>query len=466
MFTSSGISDLLPGTNYMAINFTKASINEVLLLALPGLPPKKLTTEDRGMTATSLAFVNMPEHFWSGLCCIGICLIVLFLSKVRLDEKGEDLSFYQALPIAVLWSTLGITLILFNKFIFLPEGYGFDFPFTVFLMWWHALAGTIATNILRIARPSMMPAVTEQSLSSKTYFINIFPIAFLQAAALAFGNTAYLHISVAYIQMVKNTTSAFVFMFSIMLGLEKGTMSNTFAVMTVVTGLLMTTVGELDFAWLGFMFQMAGTVSDSLRLSLTKIILSSKHAVKMDPMSALYFFSPTVVLILSIPMYFVDFQRLTLVKVWEMKFVLLANAVLAFSLNMTSMFFMKRCGATTYALTGVLKDVALIILCCALFSHPMTFLQLLGFVISLFGFQLYNNLKSDPAYLLKAWYGIQGIKYEPCCEDGDAAETTSLLNPEDGLKRGDGSLLKKNLACTDSPAARLALCQNQKTCGN
>merc|ERR1719446_1774017 len=103
----------------------------------------------------------------------------------------------------------------------------------------------------------MMPAVTESKITAQSWAINIFPIALLQAAALAFGNTAYLYISVSYIQMIKNTTSAFVFMISIMIGLEKGTFSNTFAVTMVVIGLLLTTVGELDFALIGFIFQMA-----------------------------------------------------------------------------------------------------------------------------------------------------------------------------------------------------------------
>merc|ERR1719486_1630587 len=230
-------------------------------------------------------------------------------------------------------------LVFFNKFLFLQAGTGFDFPYTVFLMWFHALFGTVATNVLRIARPSMMPAAVTGQLSAKSYFVNIFPIAGLQAAALALGNTAYLHISVAYIQMVKNTTSAFVFMFSILLGLEKGTFSTTFAVVMVSFGLLLTTAGEMDFSVLGFILQMAGTMSDSLRLALTKIVLSSSHAVKLDPMSALYYSSPTVVLMLSVPMYIFDFRRMTIEKLWSMKFVLLTNAVVAFGLNMTSMFF-------------------------------------------------------------------------------------------------------------------------------
>lgn len=396
--------------NYMAGNSSGAIALSLLEAQTLG-PVHQLTTEDRGMTAFSIVFVNMPEHFWSLVCALGVCMVSWFLSRVRMDEKGEDMTFYQALPIAVLWSVLGIALILFNKFIFLPEGLGFDFPFAVFLMWWHALAGTFSTNILRLARPDMMPAVSEGKLSISSYLINILPICLLQGSALAFGNTAYLYISVAYIQMIKNTTSAFVFFCCLTLGLEKGTFSNTLAVTMVVAGLLLTTVGEMDFSLLGFLFQIAGTMSDSLRLALTKIVLSSGHAVRLDPMSALYYSSPTVMLILTIPMYLVDFRHMTVAKVWEMKFVLLTNALLAFGLNMTSMFFMKRCGATTYALTGVVKDVGLILVCVALFRHPMTRLQLLGFVISLAGFQLYNNLKSDQAYLLKMWYNLKGVEY-------------------------------------------------------
>lgn len=238
--------------------------------------------------------------------------------------------------------------------------------------------------------------------------------------------------------MVKNTTSAFVFMFSIMLGLEKGTFSTTLAVIMVVAGLLLTTVGEFDFSLLGFMFQMGGTLADSLRLSLTKIVLSSNHAVKLDPMSTLFFASPTMLIILSVPVYFIDLPHLTIGKIWSLKFVMVTNALLAFGLNMTSMFFMKRCGATTYALTGVVKDVALILVCCALFGHPMGALQLVGFLVSLIGFQLYNNLKSDQNFLLKLWCHLRGLPVDGL--EPKTNENTPLIpNPEDGLGKLDSS---------------------------
>jgi drug/metabolite transporter (DMT)-like permease len=362
------------------------------------------------------------------LAVVGLLLIVHMLSKIRLDDRFEDVNVWQVFPLAVLWSTLGIMLVIFNKVIFLQAGHGFDFPYTTFLMWWHMLSGTISTNCLRFARPEMMPAVTEGKLSLQSWAVNIVPIASLQALALALGNTAYLHISVAYIQMVKNTTSAFVFMFSIFLGLETATISTSFAVAMVVFGLLLTTAGEFDFSLLGFMFQMGGTLSDSLRLVLTKLVLSSNHVVKLDPLSALYFSSPTMLVILTVPMLLIDAREMTFEKVWNVKFVLVCNSLLAFGLNMTSMFFMKMCGATTYALTGVLKDVALILLCCAFFGHPMSGAQFSGFLISLIGFQFYNQLKSDQDYLCKIWNRLQGNKLDGNKEEESIDEVAPLLS--------------------------------------
>merc|ERR1719446_1819350 len=43
------------------------------------------------MTAASLIFVNMPEHFWSLLCAVGVVCIAWFLSRwawIRLSLRS------------------------------------------------------------------------------------------------------------------------------------------------------------------------------------------------------------------------------------------------------------------------------------------------------------------------------------------------------------------------------------------
>mmetsp|Transcript_116895 Transcript_116895/g.202912 ORF Transcript_116895/g.202912 Transcript_116895/m.202912 type:complete len:418 (-) Transcript_116895:21-1274(-) len=381
-----------------------------------------LTFEDKGF-ANDAGFLRLQsDRFWGAIVVLQVLGIFWFLSSVQLHDKREDLSMYQALPIACLWIALGIGLVLFNKLLFLPQGVGFGFPFAVFLMWWHALVGIIVTNIIRFLRPSMLPAVAEHRFSLESYFNNIFPVASLQGASLALGNSAYLYISLAYIQMVKSTTSVFVYMFSIMLALERGTYSATIAVVMVVAGLVMMSVGEMTFTLIGFVIQSSGTLCDALRLVLTKIILSSSHAVHLDPMSVLYYSAPTMCLFLTVPMLLWDFPGMLIKDVWDIKFVLLANALTAFGLNVTSMFFIKRSGPTTYALTGVVKDIALILLSCFAFGHPKKTVQLAGFVLSIAGFQLYNKLKEDQAYFEKLYCSLRFAGKAPVGE-----ETTPLV---------------------------------------
>lgn len=306
------------------------------------------------------------------------------------------MSVYQVLPIALLWISLGCFLIIFNKFLFLAEDeFGFGFQYAVFLMWFHAAVGTVAMGIVRSVRPDLMPVVTEGRLEASKYLRNVLPVAFLQAMSLSLGNTAYFHLSVAFIQMVKNTTSAFVFIFSLSLGLESATLGSTFAVALVVVGLFLTSVGEMELSPVGLALQMGATICDAVRISLMKFLLSSKNAVKLDPMSALFFFCPSICAVLTLPMLHYDLPRLTWEQLWSLKFVLLANALVALALNMSSIFFMQRCGATTYAITGVAKDVVLIVAAVQVFGHWLTQLQIVGFVISLIGFQMYNRMKQD-----------------------------------------------------------------------
>lgn len=366
-----------------------------------------LTFEDKGFANSSGFLTLQSDRFWGGIVVLQVLGIVGFLSSVQLHDKREDLSMYQALPTACLWIALGIWLILFNKLLFLPQGVGFGFPFAVFLMWWHAFVGIIVTNIIRLVKPSLLIAVAEHRFSMGLYFNNIFPVASLQGASLALGNSAYLYISLAYIQMVKSTTSVFVYIFSIVLALERGTYSATIAVVMVVAGLLMMSVGEMTFTLIGFAIQTSGTLCDALRLVLTKIMMSSQHSVYLDPMSVLYYSAPTMCLFLTLPMLLWDAPTMLLKEIWNLKFVLLANALTAFGLNMTSMLFIKRSGPTTYALTGVVKDIALIMLSCFGFGHPKKAVQLMGFFVSLAGFQLYNKLKEDQAYFEKLYRSLR-----------------------------------------------------------
>lgn len=414
----------------------------------------KRSVEEAAMEHFAQFSAGLHDHVWQVLCTLQLSCIAFIISRVDLNEQSEDPCVYKAMPLAILWCMLGIAIILFNKLLLMPEGSGFGFPFPIFLLWWHQLFCSASTNLLRFLKPSLVPGVIQQKVSMYKYFRNVVPLAIVQAAWLAFGNTSYLYLSVAFIQMVKNTSSAYVYILCVLLKLDQATSSTSFAVFLVISGLVMSSWGEVEFTWIGFILIMAATWCDAIRLALTKLLLSSEHSVRLDPMSALYYSSATMMGLLMVYLLMDNFQGVTLAKLWRLKFVLLCNALLAFSLNLTSMIFIKRCGPTAYALTGVLKDVGLILLTCVAFSHPLTWMQLSGCILSLTGFQLYNKVKEDDAYLWKALGWFSTAKCESTAK-WDSFESIPVRQPEKLAAKMPQATTGKTEKCTANSPFKL-----------
>lgn len=358
-----------------------------------------LTAEDKGIALLAPLLLNLSWSSWAWLCLVGLACVLWGMQQLKLNtnqqrqQQQEDATMLQALPLALLWVFIGTALILFNKCMYMRSGSGFGFPRPVFLMWFQNLIIAVLTNIVRVVRPEVMPSLASKEMGARAYFLAFLPIASLQALGLVLGNLAYLHVSVSQIQMIKNTTSAFVYIFCCCLRLEQMTTSSSLAVSLVMLGLMISTAGDLDFSMFGFILQMGGTLSDALRLSLTKVIMSTKHSVRLDPMSACCLFNSSMFLLLIGPMYYIDFPHINFAEVWNLKFVLCANAMLAMSLNMSSMLYMSRVGATTYALTGVIKDLLLVLSLLLLFGHN-AWLEAIGFGMAVTGVLIYNKLKT------------------------------------------------------------------------
>jgi len=92
--------------------------------------------------------------------------------------------------------------------------------------------------------------------------------------------------------------------------------------------------------------------------------------------------------------------------------VLIASGLIAFALHLTSLVFLRKASSTTYAATGILKDVILITSTSVYYSHPVTLLQVAGYCVSLVGLKLFSSAKETK---------VQGAKQE------EAAESTPIL---------------------------------------
>ena len=174
----------------------------------------------------------------------------------------------QAWLYIVFWISVSCTMILFNKAV-LDQ---MEFPYPMFLTTWHMFFATVMTQIM--ARTSnWLPGFKAKLVDTDVLRTQILPVSLCFSISLVLANTAYIYLSVSYIQMLKAFTPVAVLIFSFFAGLEKTSCMELYIVMVICTGVAMASVGETFFSWIGFTCQALAILAESSRLVLTNLLM-------------------------------------------------------------------------------------------------------------------------------------------------------------------------------------------------
>jgi len=313
----------------------------------------------------------------------------------------EDQPISALAPLVVTWIVISGGLTWVNKLIFAPEANGgLGFPFVTLLMLWHMILAVVFTNIIRFLAPQLMPAAAKNQVTLQMYMKNIAPIGVCLAGALTLSNAAYVYISVGYIQMVKSCTSTIVYVVAVLVGQEIFSLRCGASLFLICGGVALSSFGELDFNIVGFGLQFTATFIEAVRLIVLKALVSS-GGIQLDAMSGLYYYAPTCLVAILVPFSMHVEGAIPWDRVWALHPVLLASGLIAFALHLTILVFLRHASSTTYAATGILKDVILIASTSAYYSHPVTGLQGAGYCVSLVGLNLFNRAKDMNAQWAK-----------------------------------------------------------------
>jgi hypothetical protein len=112
-------------------------------------------------------------------------------------------------------------------------------------------------------------------------------------------------------------------------------------VSVIVVGVIVASIGEIKFVWIGFIYQIAGIIFEALRLTMVQRLLSSAE-YKMDPLVSLYYFAPVcaamnfaVALVWEIP-------KVSMGEVYNVGlFTFFLNGLCAFLLNVSVVFLVS-----------------------------------------------------------------------------------------------------------------------------
>jgi len=291
-----------------------------------------------------------------------------------------------AAAIIPVWIVLSSTVILYNNHLYTT----LNFRYPVFLVTWHLTFAAIGTRVLQ-RTTHLLDGAKDVHISKDMFVRSILPIGLLFSASLILSNTAYLYLSVAYIQMLKAFTPVAILLISWSFRIQEPNRKLAVIVFMISTGVALASHGELHFNLIGFITQAAAVAFEASRLVMIQLLL---HGLKMDPLVSLHYYAPVCALINSLVLPFTE----GLAPFYELArigpLILLSNACAAFLLNVAAVFLVGAGSGLVLTLAGVFKDILLISGSVLLFGTQITPLQVFGYSVALGGLVLFKTYGS------------------------------------------------------------------------
>ena len=320
------------------------------------------------------------------------------------------------------WIVLSSGLILLNKHI-LSEA-GFDFPCTLVLL--HMLFCTACACVWRLLDWVSVPLLG----GPRAYCARFVPIGLCFAASLSLGNAAYLHISVAFVQMLKASTPVATLVVSFMLGLEQPSWRLTGLIVLISSGVGIACAAQVHPSVLGMLLQLGAIGCEAVRLCLVNLLLTLR-GLRLSPVASVLLISPICALCLLPVWATLEASRLLALgsAPWArvgaaalgkgrrasplhctcrctayharmracmrhpMHAVAGASLCTSFALNIATMALIKHTSALTLNVAGVGKDLLLIGYSVVLSGARVCAAQYCGYAVALVGVTAYSRHK-------------------------------------------------------------------------
>ncbi|WWC69579.1 uncharacterized protein I206_103522 [Kwoniella pini CBS 10737] len=298
------------------------------------------------------------------------------------EEKTKKSGLSPALIIPI-WIALSSAVILYNKYLYSNLNY----PYPIFITSYHLGCAALGTRVLRVTT-NLMNGLDKVEMTRELYLKSILPIGVLFSGSLILSNTAYLTLSVSFIQMLKAFTPVAILLISAIFKLQVLTSRLVMIVLLISTGCALAAYGELHFEMFGFLCQVSAVAFESSRLVMIQILL---QGLKMDPLCSLHYYAPVCAIINACFLPFteglVPFREYLRIG----PLIMISNAAVAFGLNVAAVFLIGAAGGLVLTLAGVFKDILLISSSVIFFGSPITSVQIFGYSLALGGMVAYKT---------------------------------------------------------------------------
>jgi drug/metabolite transporter (DMT)-like permease len=323
-----------------------------------------------------------------------------------------------------IWIFLSFSVIVYNKYILDPKMYNWPFPISLTMVHM-GFCSTLAFLIIRVFR--LVEPPTSPSMTRELYTSSVLPIGALYSLSLWFSNSAYIYLSVSFIQMLKALMPVAVYSIGILFKKENFKTASMLNMLSISFGVAIAAYGEARFDGWGVTLQLAAVAFEATRLVLIQILLTSK-GISLNPITSLYYVAPCCFAFLLVPWSFVELPRLRAAASFKPDVLIFGtNSVCAFALNLAVFLLVGKTSALTMNVAGVVKDWLLIAFSWSVIRDTVTPVNLFGYGIAFLGVAYYNHVK------------LQALKAKEAQKKAQQAdeEAGSLLQDREGDKKSD-----------------------------
>ncbi|MEW5300114.1 MAG: hypothetical protein WDW38_002951 [Sanguina aurantia] len=286
---------------------------------------------------------------------------------------------------AVSWMVVSSLLILLNKYLMVDLG--FRYPMFV------AGTGMVMSGLLSYVVCVCLRLVEAKNTITLTFWVHkVMPVGFFMAMTLWTGNVVYMHLSVAFIQMLKAFTPVITMLCLYLARLEDPTGPMIASVFIIAAGVVVAAYGEINLSFVGLAIMLASETSEAIRLVMTQYLLVG---LRFHPIEGLLYLAPACAMYLAVGSAILEWPVISrsgaihIVK--DHPWLFLLAAVMGFCVNVLAYTTIKLTSAITLKVLGTMKNAILVTWSVLVLREVVTPVQTVGYCISLAGFGWYNS---------------------------------------------------------------------------
>ncbi|KAK3032408.1 hypothetical protein RJ639_036425 [Escallonia herrerae] len=319
-----------------------------------------------------------------------------------------------------IWIFLSFTVIVYNKYILDRKLYNWPYPISLTLihMGFCSILAFLAVRVFRFVDPPSSPSMTRE-----LYLSSVVPIGALYSLSLWLSNSAYIYLSVSFIQMLKALMPVAVYSIGISLKKETYKSQTMLNMISISVGVAIAAYGEAKFDTFGVLLQLGAVAFEATRLVLIQILLTSK-GITLNPITSLYYVAPCCFAFLFIPWTVVEYPVLRETSSFHFDFLVFGtNSLCAFALNLGVFLLVGKTSALTMNVAGVVKDWLLIAFSWSVIKDTVTAVNLVGYGLAFLGVAYYNHSKLQ---------AMKAKEAQKKAQQADEEEAGKLLEEREG----------------------------------